>query len=216
MLLDKASRQRVKDIISIELRKIETEVIKLKDDIKTTVPSLTANTSNLTPKRYVVELQSYAWDQSDKYVKIFITFEDTDTPLENEMVNVEFTEKSLKLKITNFLSKDHSLIINNLLEEIDVGKSHWKVKKDMITIFMKKVNENHKWNYITSTEKRLKDSKSKEMADNMSLGDQADPGAGLMNVLKKMYDSGDSETKRMINKAWQEGQDQKGKKNFEL
>lgn len=30
---------------------------------------------------------------------------------------------------------------------------------------------------------------------------------GLMNIMKKMYDSGDPELKRTIAKAWTEGQD---------
>lgn len=36
-----------------------------------------------------------------------------------------------------------------------------------------------------------------------------DPGAGLMKIMQRMYETGDSETKRMISKAWSEGQ-QKG------
>lgn len=36
-----------------------------------------------------------------------------------------------------------------------------------------------------------------------------DPTAGLMNIMKSMYEKGDSETKRMIAKAWTEGQEKK-------
>lgn len=217
-LLEQASRQRIKDILSIELRKVDTEIIKLKDSVASITQNPINTPSVAAPKRYIVELKTYAWDQSEKYVKIFVTFEDCEAnPLDKDMVNVEFTERSLNLKITNYLSKDHSLIINNLLEEIDIEKCHWKVKKDMITVFLKKVKENVTWSHITSTEKRLKESKSKKMEDDIKLGDPSDPSAGLMNVLKKMYDSGDPETKRMINKAWHEGQEKKEtNKNFEL
>lgn len=219
VLLEQASRQRVKDLLTIELRKIDTEIINLKESVASadSVTSATNNALSSNPKRYVVELKTYAWDQSEKYVKIFVTFDGETEPLNKEMVDVEFTERSINLKITNYLSKDHSLIINNLLDPIDVEKCHWKVKKDMVTVFMKKMNENCNWTHITSTEKRLKESKSKTMEDDMKLGDSSDPSAGLMNVLKKMYDSGDPETKRMINKAWHEGQEKKGaNKNFEL
>lgn len=37
-----------------------------------------------------------------------------------------------------------------------------------------------------------------------------DPTAGLMNIMKNMYEKGDPETKRMIAKAWTEGQEKKG------
>ena len=38
-----------------------------------------------------------------------------------------------------------------------------------------------------------------------------DPGAGLMQLMKKMYDDGDDEMKRTIKKAWFESQEKKNK-----
>ena len=38
-----------------------------------------------------------------------------------------------------------------------------------------------------------------------------DPGAGLMDLMKKMYDDGDDEMKRTIKKAWFESQEKKNK-----
>lgn len=37
-------------------------------------------------------------------------------------------------------------------------------------------------------------------------GSKDDPGAGLMKIMQNMYEKGDAETKRMIAKAWTEGQ----------
>lgn len=62
-----------------------------------------------------------------------------------------------------------------------------------------------KWSHLTSTEKRLADLKG-TASGKMDLGDKDDPSAGLMNIMKSMYESGDSDTKRMIAKAWTEGQ----------
>lgn len=39
--------------------------------------------------------------------------------------------------------------------------------------------------------------------------DTSDPQAGLMNMMKKMYDEGDDEMKRSIRKAWHESQSKK-------
>lgn len=36
-----------------------------------------------------------------------------------------------------------------------------------------------------------------------------DPSAGIMNLMKKMYDEGDDDMKRTIAKAWTESQDKK-------
>ena len=51
------------------------------------------------------------------------------------------------------------------------------------------------------------DSKSKAM--NPKPDASKDPSAGLMDMMKKMYEEGDDEMKRTIAKAWTEGQDKK-------
>ena len=38
-----------------------------------------------------------------------------------------------------------------------------------------------------------------------------DPGASLMNMMKKLYDEGDDEMKRTMKKAWHESQEKKMK-----
>ena len=43
--------------------------------------------------------------------------------------------------------------------------------------------------------------------------DNADPSAGLMNMMKQMYEEGDDEMKRTIAKAWTESS---SKRNSEL
>ena len=44
--------------------------------------------------------------------------------------------------------------------------------------------------------------------DNTPKADE-DPSAGIMNLMKKMYDDGDDDMKRTIAKAWTESQDKK-------
>lgn len=63
-----------------------------------------------------------------------------------------------------------------------------------------------KWDCLTVTEKRLKDQKTKKFEEDKEANTN-DPMGGLMNIMKKMYDSGDSDLKRTIAKAWSEGQD---------
>lgn len=60
---------------------------------------------------------------------------------------------------------------------------------------------------MTSTEKRLADLKKSQLENDVDFGgSKDDPGAGLMKIMQNMYEKGDSETKRMIAKAWTEGQ----------
>ena len=76
----------------------------------------------------------------------------------------------------------------------------------MVSVYLKKAKEGEKWDCLTTTEKQLKDSKTKMFDKNDEDSNADDPSAQLMNIMKKMYESGDSETKRTIAKAWTEGQ----------
>lgn len=69
------------------------------------------------------------------------------------------------------------------------------------------------WECLTLTEKRLKDQKNKDIDDG-SGKDSSDPMGGLMNIMKKMYDSGDADMKRQIAKAWTEGQEKQRQNPF--
>ncbi len=41
------------------------------------------------------------------------------------------------------------------------------------------------------------------------MDDSKDPNAGLMSMMQQMYEDGDDEMKRTINKAWYESQQKK-------
>ena len=47
------------------------------------------------------------------------------------------------------------------------------------------------------------------MSSDPKLDAKDDPSAGLMNMMKKLYDDGDDDMKRTIAKAWTEGQGKK-------
>jgi len=153
-------------------------------------------------KRYLVELNEYAWDQSDKFVKLFVTLDGVQN-IEESNVNVTFTANSMNLLVSNLNGKDYGLIVNNLLEPIDVEKSYRKVKTGLIAIYMKKEKEAQNWGHLTTILKRLKE---KQDLSNLK-ADNGNPEDALVNIMKKMYNSGDSKTKQMIAKAWTESQD---------
>ena len=100
------------------------------------------------------------------------------------------------------------------------------MKSDYLLIFIAKAKVGNKWSHITHAEKVWKlhsmvrfsqlcnvqvaaDSKSKAMEPKSDAS--KDPSAGLMDMMKKMYEEGDDEMKRTIAKAWTEGQDKKVK-----
>ncbi|NP_001413642.1 calcyclin-binding protein isoform 3 [Mus musculus] len=147
VLLEKSTRKRLRDTLTSEKSKIETELKNKMQQKSQKKPELdnekpAAVVAPLTTG-YTVKISNYGWDQSDKFVKIYITLTGVhQVPTEN--VQVHFTER--------------------------------------------------KPSYDT----------------------EADPSEGLMNVLKKIYEDGDDDMKRTINKAWVESREKQAREDTEF
>lgn len=127
----------------MQIRKIETDLVSLKEQ-SATAPVAASTTASVPTsskvQRYEVELSQYAFDQSDKFVKLFVTLSGVEKcPEEN--VTVDFTANSLVLLVKDLNNRDYKLQINNLLETIDVAKSYRKLKTGMVVIYAKKQTE---------------------------------------------------------------------------
>lgn len=195
-LKNSAAFNRVKNVLNNEITKVDQEIIQLKK-----LAEAAEEDKPKTPTKVNVDIKEHAFDESDKYCKIFIPFDAS--KLKEEDVELTLTEDSLAL-IINGENKKHQFIVNGLLQKIQVDKSYKKLKSDMIVLYLKKVKE-VTWGCLTKTEKHLKDQKTK-MFDKDDNEEGGDPGNALMNMMKKMYDSGDSDMKRTIAKAWSESQ----------
>ncbi|XP_040533458.1 calcyclin-binding protein [Gallus gallus] len=197
-LLAKATRKRLRDVLMMEKHKLELEIKnqplpKPKDVIEEEKSSLGG---------YTVKINNYGWDQSDKFIKIYVSLNGVQKlPAENVQVN--FTERSFDLLVKNLNGKNYTMTFNNLLKPISVEGSSRKIKTDTVLVMCKKKRE-EKWECLTQVEK---ESKEKEKA----AYDTSDPSEGLMNLLKKMYAEGDDEMKRTINKAWVESREKQSK-----
>ncbi|XP_011631093.1 calcyclin-binding protein [Pogonomyrmex barbatus] len=199
-LLEQAKRQRIKDILMLEIRKLQTEMAKLLE--QNDIPIKPTSPSNSTQKCYEVKLNSYGWDQTSTTTKIYVTLMNVHQ-LPKEAIVCNFTERSLDIWVFGLENKNYHLPINNLCAEIDVDKSNFKVKTNMIVIsLVKRVAKD--WSHVTLVEKRIKDAKSPSMPE---MGEDSDPGASLMNLMKKMYQDGDDEMKKTIAKVWTESQE---------
>uniref|UniRef100_A0A1B6MMV3 Calcyclin-binding protein n=1 Tax=Graphocephala atropunctata TaxID=36148 RepID=A0A1B6MMV3_9HEMI len=208
-LLAQSTRQKSKDVLSLEIRKIQTEISRLQDQISSSnengkpTPAVSQQT-----RCYEVKLNNYAWDQSDKFVKIFVTLKNVHT-LSTESVYTDFTDNSMELHMNGLDNRNYTLPIKNLLEKIDGSKSSWKVKTDMVVVSLAKVEAGKTWSHLTASEKKAKEPKATP-----KLSDNADPSAGLMDLMKQMYEDGDDDMKRTIAKAWTEGRNNSGMPSF--
>ncbi|KAJ0174666.1 hypothetical protein K1T71_009774 [Dendrolimus kikuchii] len=218
MLLKQATRKKVQDLLALEIRKLETEFISLKEIEDTKVTPMEAapvptTSASVSVKRYQVKLNGYGWDQSDKYIKVFVTLKNVQN-LPKDQVYCKLTDRSMELHVENLDNKDYLLVINKLLEPISVEDSHWKQKTDMVVIFLAKSRPNTKWSHMTEIEKKSEDQRnSRFKPDEM---DKKDPQESIMSLMKNMYETGDDEMKRMISKAWYEGQQKKKTDTLDL
>lgn len=194
-LVASATRKRVQDILADELRKLEAQVTKLQEEaISNTDPSKPKDTS---PKVYTVKIRNYSWDQSDKFVKFYISLKNVQS-LAKEKVVSSFEEKSLQLMVNELDGKNHQLTISNLAGQINPDSSYHKIKTDMVVIFLSKC-EQKQWGGVTAEEVQLSEARKPKMNSD-------DPNSGMMDLMKQMYLDGDDKTKQMLNKTWYENQ----------
>lgn len=211
---EQAKRQKVRDIITVATRKLETELsslreelIKEEDRLKDRVAK-EAQAPAGVKKIPEVEIKNYSWDQTDKFVKIYLTGLTGLDQLANEAIRTEYTDSSLTVRIENLQGKTLIFNIKKTCHKIAPDKSYHKVKPDYLLIFMAKHNPGSSWSHMTAAEKALAD--SKKASNTPKFDDKEDPSAGLMNMMKKLYDDGDDEMKRTIAKAWTESRDKTG------
>lgn len=190
--------------MEVELRRLQTQLIQETEASQQKSDNQQNKPSQQQPKCYEVKINNHGWDQTDKFVKIYVPLQNVQSlPAEN--VVCKYTDRSVHLRVLGLDNRNHDLLINNLCEEIVPENSSVKVKNDNIIVSLaKKVCKN--WSFMTEVEKRLKESKN--TVPQMDKDD--DPSASMMNIMKKMYNEGDDDMKRMIAKAWTESQDKRG------
>lgn len=149
-----------------------------------------------------VKITNYAWDQSDKFVKLYLTMPGVQSA-PTDHVSVNYTKNSVELSTRDVGGKNYSLTIKGLLNEIDPAGSSFKQKSDSLLIMMKKVKCGESWKYLTKAEQQSNEKKTPKFDE------KADPQESLMSMMKQMYEEGDDEMKRTIRKAWHESQTKK-------
>lgn len=202
---EQATRPAVIKVLLDEVKRIEKQI----SGIETAAKESTGGSGDgkVTPKTSVVkEIKTYAWDQSAKFMKIYVSdcLEGVqDIPAEN--IEVEYKHNSCKLKVNGLKGRDYVCHIAPLYANIAEKDSKHKVKKDQVLLMLKKSEEGKTWAEVTG-----KGEKAPKPEPKGPESEAKDPSEGLMEMMKKMYDEGDDEMKRTISKAWQESQNKKG------
>lgn len=177
---------------------IKNEIIRLRGR-KAKVESELARQKGLTPSNDlgIILVNNYMWDQTDESIKIYIEIDKKETINELD-ISLNFTDNN---GITCIFGK-FRFTIGQLYKPIRKEKCSVKItKSNRLIITLVKVH-GEQWASLNQTQSTFKEP-SKEDKD-------LDPSAGLINLMKKMYDEGDDEMKRTIAKSMYESRNKGG------
>ncbi|KAI4372054.1 hypothetical protein MLD38_010338 [Melastoma candidum] len=185
-----AKRPRVVSLISSEIERLEKmskEAVAPPAAAHAPLPIATAKSVPASRAVTYTALSSFSWDQDNDKVKIYISLEGVD----REKTETEFKSTSVDIKIHDVNGKNYRYAIPKLNKEIEPEKCKVLVKPTRIVITLVKASKGN-WLDLHLKEDKLKPGLDKEK----------DPMAGIMDLMKNMYDEGDDEMKRTIAKAW--------------
>ncbi|KAG7173758.1 Calcyclin-binding protein-like [Homarus americanus] len=158
-LVASATRKRIQDLLSQELRKME------------------------------IECTLTAWDESDKFMKIYISLKNVQG-LEKDAITTTFSKRGVQVMVKELDGKNYDLNITNLAKNINPDASYHKVKTDMLVVLLSK-SEQGKWTGVTAEDVRASEARKPKMSSD-------DPNAGMMDLMKQMYDDGDDKMKQTL------------------
>ncbi|OMO65665.1 Calcyclin-binding protein [Corchorus olitorius] len=184
-----AKRPRVLSLISSEISNLEklqtSKEVAAGSQIPT--PISTSVKASVNPALSYVTLASFSWDQDNDKVKIYVSLEGVD----QEKIETEFKPTSFDVKFHDVKGKNYRCAIPKLNKEIAPEKCRVLVKPTRVIITLFKASKGN-WSDLHYKEDKLTPNLDKER----------DPMAGIMDLMKNMYEEGDEDMKRTIAKAW--------------
>lgn len=213
-------RLRVRDILRAKRTDLECDLIEMEEkdadaqnphlekssEMKADKPKKPAYTGPRT-----LQIRTYAWEQTDKHVKLHVSEglkNVHESPEEN--ISCSFADHSLRLVVQDLNGSHHELRLTNLFGAVVPEECSFRVRTDRIILTMKK-RDKSEWPAVTRADAQSKERKSGLGKKSEPEMDSDDPGAGLMSMMKKMYEEGDDEMKRTIAKAWTESREKQNR-----
>ncbi|KAL1321245.1 hypothetical protein HN51_065970 [Arachis hypogaea] len=184
-----AKRPRTLSILSNEICNLEKLSSEASSGKASQIPA-PISTATRVPSEAAIHyspLASFSWDQDNDKVKIYVSLEGVD----ESKIQSEFKPTSFDVKFHDILGKNYRCAIPKLHNEIVPEKCKILVKPTRVVITLVKASKGN-WMDLHLKEDKLKPNLDKEK----------DPMAGIMDLMKNMYEEGDDEMKKTIAKAW--------------
>lgn len=188
-LLTTAKRPRTVSLISNEIQNLEKLQSLREGPPATPAPTPIGAPTPVKPAQGLnyITLASFSWDQDNEKLKIYVSLEG----VQEEKIETVFKPMSVDVKFHDVQGKHYRCAIPKLNKEIVPEKCKVVVKPSRVIITLFKASKGN-WLDLHFKEDKLKPNLDKEK----------DPMAGIMDLMKNMYEEGDEEMKRTIAKAW--------------
>ena len=178
--------------MSVQVQKVEIDLVQLKDKAKAEEADKNGDVEKKSPggetawKVLEFQLKDYSWNQSENFVKLYLTDLKESDKCPNDNVNITYSSESVNVLVgtlSDKKSKVYVFSIKKTCHQINPEKSYHKAKSYYLLFFLAKHNPGSDWSHITYAEKTADDASNVVDKDN--------PSASLMTLMKKMYDEGD-------------------------
>lgn len=137
---------------------------------------------------------SYGWEQGEyntPWVNIMVQIEGVGAV--KDTVTCDFGQDSFDLRVMG-LEKNYRLVVEALEKDIVPDESKVIVKKNRVTVKLKKIKGEYSYDHWTDLKKKGgKAAKEKEK--------NRDPTAGIMDLMKDLYDNGDDNMRKIIGES---------------
>jgi calcyclin binding protein len=150
------------------------------------------------PSQHYTTIDKYMFDAGSygsPTVSIYVALPNVGS-IPRDNITCEFTPSCFDLIVRDLGGKSYRLVNDNLDNDIDPDKSKILVKADKVVVKLGKKKTEYgsydHWSQLTG-----KKDKKKKAAD------AANPAAGIMDLMKQMYDEGDDNMKKMIGETMQ-------------
>ena len=138
---------------------------------------------------------AYGWEQGEynsPWVNVLISLEGVGAA--KERCHCDFGIDSFDLRVTDVQGTNYRLVVEALDKDIVPEESRLIVKKNRITLKLKKVKGEYSYDHWTDLKK-----KGGKAAKDKSRN--KDPSAGIMDMMKDLYDNGDDNMRKIIGES---------------
>ena len=152
------------------------------------------------PPSWHEELNSYSWDQSKKFVRVYVPYDGIKALCEAGKATVEheFCIRSFRLTIVDKTKGSFSMCVPSLCFGIHKNKCKISIKTDMVVLKLCKSCDSEVWNDLTDAKKKKETARQKRLNTKLK-------NATTSDLLRDMFLHADDETRKKLQAAWHKG-----------